>query len=174
MNSLHSPERYDRYLALKVPFLLMVILFYGIRHLFIVFLAYNPSPKFAEAFVFMQPLANPYFVLSDLPALLVFAAWTRRAPRAGKVFRWLWRRGQVLLTMSLLLQLILLLFFEGKGVWNAYFYDDRERLVIVSLGLNLLAFYLLWRLPLFGDVFADFPAVGETAGRAGSSWPEKR
>jgi hypothetical protein len=167
MESLYPPDHYDRYMALKVPFTLMLLLLYSVRHLFIIFLAYNPSPKFAEAFAFMQPLASPYFVLSDLPAMLVLAAWIRRAPQAGALMRRIWRRGRVLLTASLLLQFALLIILEGGGVWSAYFYGERERMVIVSLGLNLLAVYVLWRVPLFGDVFADFPPADAAAGSAG-------
>jgi hypothetical protein len=59
MDNIYPPDRYDRNLVLKVPFLLLVILLYGVRHLFIVFLAYNPSPKFAGVFAFLQPLASP-------------------------------------------------------------------------------------------------------------------
>lgn len=172
-DNFYPPDSYDRNLVLKVPFLLMVILLYSVRHLFIVFLAYNPSPKFAGAFAFMQPLASPYFMLTDLPAMLVLAAWIRRAPKAGDAIRWIWRHGQTLLTFSLLLQFALLVFLEGGGVWSAYFYGERERMVIVSLGLNLLALYFLWRFPLFGDVFADFPKSEATDGRAGPSRPGK-
>lgn len=169
MDNFYPPDNYDRNLVLKVPFLLMVILLYSVRHLFIVFLAYNPSPKFAGAFAFMQPLASPYFVLADLPAMLVLAAWIRRAPKAGNFVRWIWRHGQVLLSASLLPQFVLLIFLEGGGVWSAYFYDDRERLVIISLSLNLLVLYFLWRFPLFGDVFADFPKAEAADVRVESS-----
>jgi hypothetical protein len=168
MNGFYSPDRYDRYLTLKVPFTLMLIIFYGIRHLFIIFLAFNPSPKFGEAFAFLQPLASPYFVFSDLPAMLVMVAWIRRAPQAGGSIRWIWRRGRLLLSVSLLLQFMLLIFLEGGGVWSAYFYGERERMVIVSLGLNLLALYYLWRGAMVGDVFADFPSPEAAAGEAGS------
>lgn len=173
MDDFYTPDRYDRYLTLKVPLLLMLIQLFSVRHLFIVFLAYNPSPKFAGAFAFLQPLANPYFVLSDLPAMLVLTAWIRRGSKAGVFVRWIWRHGQVFLTVSLLLQFALMAFLEGGGVWSAYYYDDRERLVIVSLGLNLLALYLLWRFPLFGHVFADFPAEDAPDGRADASRPGK-
>lgn len=169
MDSFHAPERYDRYLTLKVPFSLMLVILFSVRHLFIIFLGYNPSPKFADSFAFLQPLANPYFVLSDLPALLVLAAWIRRAPKAGNFVRWIWRHGQVLLSASLLPQFVLLIFLEGGGVWSAYFYDDRERLVIISLSLNLLVLYFLWRFPLFGDVFADFPKAEAADVRVESS-----
>jgi len=162
MDSFYPPERYDHNLVLKVPFLLMVILLYSVRHLFIVFLAYNPNPKFAGMFGFLQPLASPYFVLADLPAMLVLAAWIRRAPQAGDAIRWIWRQGRTLLTVSLLLQFGLLVYLEGGGVWDAYFYGERERMAIVSMGLNLMSLYFLWRFALFGDVFADFPKAEGT------------
>lgn len=159
MNHDYPSQAYDRYLSLKVPFLLMVVILYAIRHLLIVFLAYNPSPKLGSAFAFLQPLAEPWFVAADLPALLVLLAWWQRRPEAKTLWRRVWRSGRVLLTASLLLQFALLAHVQGLELWESYYLTQAERLALVTLVLNLLLVYYLWRSPRVGDTFADFPAA---------------
>lgn len=131
---------------------------YTIRHMFIVFLAYNPSPKLGSAFAFLQPMAEPWFVAADLPALLVLLAWWQRRPGAAAFWRRTWHSGRILLTVSLLLQFALLAHAQGLELWASYYLTQGERLAIVTLGLNLLLIYYLWRSPRVGDTFADFPA----------------
>lgn len=151
-------------MALKVPPLLVFALLYAVRHLLIVFLAYNPSPKLGAAFAFLQPLAEPWFVAADLPALLVLLAWWQRRPEAKAFWRGIWRYGRVLLTISLLTQSALLAQAQGVNILQAYYLTQSERLAIVSLGLNLLCVYYLWRSPRVADTFADFPTAPRSVG----------
>jgi len=154
---------YDRHGSLKVSLPLLGVMLYAIRHLLIVFLAYNPSPRLGSAFAFLQPLAEPWFVAADLPALLVLLAWWQRRPEAKRFWRQVWHSGRALLTTSLLLQFVLLVHAQGLRLWEAYFLTQGERLAIVTLGVNLLLVYYLWRSPRVGDTFADFPAAGKAA-----------
>jgi hypothetical protein len=157
MERLYPLERYDRHFCLKAPFHLMLAMLYAARHIFIVLLAYSPNPRLASAFAFMQPLASPLYVLTDLPAILVLLAWSRRRPEAGLFWRRLWRHGRTLLTVSLGLHFAFLTYFQGAQAWHTHEYLDSSRLVLVSLGLDLLVVYYLWRIRVVGDVFADFP-----------------
>lgn len=157
MSPLYSSDNYDRHGCLTVTPLLIVTLLYAIRHLLIVFLAYNPSPKLGSAFAFLQPLAEPWFVAADLPALLVLLAWWQRRPEARALWRRIWRYGRVLLTTSLLLQFALLAHGQGMNLLESYYLSQGERLAIVTLVVNLLLVYYLWRSPRVADTFADFP-----------------
>lgn len=161
---LYAPDDYGRHGCLKPSALLIVTLLYAIRHLLIVFLAYNPSPRLGGAFAFLQPLAEPWFVAADLPALLVLLAWWQRRPEAKALWRGIWRYGRVLLTISLLAQTALLAHAQGMNILESYYLSQGERLAIVSLGLNLLLIYYLWRFPRVRDTFADFPAVPAASG----------
>ncbi|MBK6743681.1 MAG: DUF2919 family protein [Hydrogenophilales bacterium] len=157
-----TQERYPAHcysdnLCLKVPLLLVLAMLFSVRHLFIVFLAYNPSPKMAASFTYLQAFQSPWFVFSDLPALLVLIAWLKRLPESGVFWRGVWKRGRLLLTISLLIQFALLLWQQGQGLYQAYSFTDSQRFVIVNLGLDLLMIYYLWRFAIVGDVFADFP-----------------
>lgn len=160
----YPPEAYDRHGCLKVSVLLLGTMLYAIRHVLIVFLAYNPNPKLGSAFAFLQPLAEPWFVAADLPALLVLLAWWQRRPEAKTLWRGVWRYGRVLLTISLLLQFALLAHGQGMNILESYYLSQGERLAIVTLVLNLLLVYYLWRSPRVGDTFADFPAAPKTPG----------
>lgn len=160
---LYPPEAYDRQGCLKVSVLLLLTMLYAIRHMAIVFLAYNPSPRLNAAFAFLQPLAEPWFVAADLPALLVLLAWWQRRPEAKALWRRIWHSGRVLLTTSLLLQFVLLAHAQGLRLWESYYLTQGERLAIVTLVLNLLLVYYLWRSPRVGDTFAEFPAAAKTS-----------
>jgi len=159
----YPPQAYDGYHSLKAPVMLVATMLYAIRHLLIIFLAYNPSPRLGGAFAFLRPLAEPWFVAADLPALLVLLAWWQRRPEAKRFWRQVWHTGRALLTSSLLLQFMLLAHAQGLQLWESYFLTQGERLAIVSLVLNLLLIYYLWRSPRVADTFADFPAAGKTA-----------
>lgn len=157
MPSQYPPEAYDRYLSLKIPIHLIVAMLFSVRHLFIVFLAYNPSPKMAASFTYLQAFQSPWFVFSDLPALLVLIAWLKRLPETGTFWRSVWKHGRLLLTTSLMIQFALLLWQQGQGLSQAFSFTDAQRFVIVNMGLDLLIIYYLWRFAIVRDVFADFP-----------------
>ncbi len=144
-----------------VPILLLLAMLFSVRHLVIVFLAYNPSPKIAVAF--LQGFHSPLYLATDIPSLLVLCSWFRRLPKSGAFWRIIWRHGRALLTMSLSLQFGLLYMQHGQELWQAYSFTDSQRFVIVNLGLDLLVIYYLWRFTIVRDVFADFPSASPKA-----------
>lgn len=160
MKNHYSPECYDRFLVLKVPFHLILAMAFSIRHVFLVLLAYNPNPKIGESFNTLQPLAQPAFVLTDIPAMLVVAAWIMRTPGAKPFWRWVWKHGRELLTLSFVAHLLVLVYREGGGLLDAFVLMHREKLIIVSFVLDLMMIYYLWRLSIIRDVFDDFPGRG--------------
>lgn len=167
MDQHYPPDAYDRFLCLKVPFHLIFAMLFAIRHVFIVFLAYNPSPKMASSFAFLREFQTPIYVFADLPALLVLVAWLKRLPESGAIWRKVWHNGRLFLTLSLLLQFALVFVRQGHDIWQAYSYTDSQRFAIVNLGADLLVIYYLWRFAVIRDVFADFPTTqaGESADR---------
>lgn len=155
---IYPPEAYDRYLALKPPVLLLVVMAYCVLPLAFVLLAYNPSPKLRPMFEYLQHYASPLALLCGLPAALVWAALIKRLPAGGALWRGIWARGRVLLSLSLAGHFALLAVQRGGHLLGAYFLSDADRWVVVSLGVDALALYYLWRVARVGDVFADFPA----------------
>ena len=166
MPSTYSPNRYDQYLTLKVPVHLVLVMLYIVRHLLIVFLAFNPLPKLAGVFAFMQPLvSSPVVLLTDIPGFLVLFAWIKREPDAAPVWRRIWGNGRGLLTTALLAHFLFLALGQGADALHAFNYRYEARLVIVNLGVDLLLIYYLWRFAIIRDVFADFPVASEKEAR---------
>ncbi len=159
---IYSPDDYDINLALKPPFLLIVIMVYCVLPLVFILIAYNPSPKFQASFGYLQHYAGPISFLGCLPAALVLFAWTKRSPHAGKQWRHIWRWGKWLLSLSLLAHIFLLVSQRGLAIWNSFSMLDSDRLVIVNIGIDMLSLYYLWRIPRVTDVFADFPSAHPT------------
>jgi hypothetical protein len=163
MTRSYPPDRYDRNLLLKVPLPLILVLMYVARHFLIIFLAFNPLPKLAGVFAFMQPLVStPAIFLTDIPGFLVLVAWAKRKPGAGYLWRWIWNHGRELLTAALLAHFLILATTKGWDALSAFNYLHAARLVIVNLAVDLLLVYFLWRFPLVGDVFRDFPEDEDT------------
>jgi hypothetical protein len=156
-NQAYPPEFYDRNTVLKPPLLLILVMAYCTRPLLFVVLSFNPSPKLGPAFAYMQHYATPLSVLFALPAVLVIAAWLRRLPDASMYWRVIWRYGKALLSVSLFANFIFLIIQSGPEITNAYVLSNTARISLVSLGLDLLAFYYLWRVVLVTDVFSEFP-----------------
>lgn len=152
---LYGPESYNRYLTLKVPVLLIIVMIYAVRHILVVVLVYNP--KFLSAFLFMRGLFEPWYVVADLPALMVMAAWWQRRPNRKILWKRVWGIGRVLLTLSLALQLIMISIAGGMELIGVYYLDEGERIVIASMVLNLLAIYYIWRSTRVRDTFTEFP-----------------
>lgn len=158
MTRAYSPDHYNRNLVLKVPVPLALVMLYIVRHLFIIFLAFNPLPKLSAAFSALQPLvSSPAVLLTGVPGFLVLLAWAKREPSATPGWRWIWSRGRGLLTAALLAHFLVLAVIHGPDALKGFEYRYEARLVIVNLGVDLLLIYYLWRFSIVRDVFADFP-----------------
>ncbi|MCB1775985.1 MAG: DUF2919 family protein [Candidatus Competibacteraceae bacterium] len=151
-------DAYDQYLCLKPSVTMLLTMAYSVRHLFLVFLLYFPLIRSsADMALIRRLMATPLGVslgLADLPALFVIVAACYRQPEAAAVWRWLWRRGRMLLLATLALQGALLVGTQG------------ERLLIPGMESTVLVIYLIvqgWVLAYVGfsrrlvDVFQDFP-----------------
>jgi hypothetical protein len=128
-----------------------------------VFLAYNPSPRLGQAFSFLQGYQSVWFILTEIPAILVLVAWLKRIPDTGPFWRWIWHNGRYFLTATLLMQFALLASREWQGLRHAFSLTDSQRFVILNLGLDVLVLYYLWRFSVVRDVFADFPPTKTTS-----------
>ncbi|HNA28939.1 MAG TPA: DUF2919 family protein [Thiobacillaceae bacterium] len=155
---IYPPEAYDRYLALKPSPLLVLIMLYCARHPFFVLLAFNPSKKLGADLSFLQYYATPATLVFGLPALALIAAWSQRSPTALPLWRTIWRHGKTLLGASLVAHFAHLAYSAGPDIFYSYVLSDSSRLAVTNLGVDLLAFYYLWRSPRVSDVFADFPS----------------
>lgn len=157
-NFRYPPESYDRNLALKPSRVLIAVMGYCVLPMFLVILAFSPSPKLQASFSQFQNFSSPLSILCALPATLVLLAWGRRLPDSRAFWRRVWHSGRVLLSLSLTSHFLLTAYHSHTSILNSYALSSADRMLVVHMGLDLLALYYLWRSPRVGDVFADFPA----------------
>jgi hypothetical protein len=103
----YSLTSYDQYLCLKPSLMLWIACLYLSRALALPFFFGMASYAGSNT----ASLSQGVFHISDLPpavpAFLVLVALLTRSPSRGKLARWLWARGRLLLALSALLDLAL-------------------------------------------------------------------
>lgn len=159
MSNFYHPDSLDSYLCLKPPFVMKVAMIYAIRHMAMVFLVFSPISM--GDLSYLKAFLTPPYVASDVPGLLVVIAWALRHPGAHDVWRWIWRRGRILLTIGIALNLSLLTAFEVGNLFSVYFWGGREAVTVFSLILDAMVLLYLWRSKTVPEVFAEFPAPAE-------------
>jgi Protein of unknown function (DUF2919) len=112
-------HRYNRFDVLRVnPATIGAVLFLS-RHVltFLVLgIALSRAPASGrEAF---SGILEPIYMLSDIPALLVFLAMLARHPKTGRALRLVWRSGPLLLPGSTLIYLGLVIRQVGSDPAN--------------------------------------------------------
>lgn len=101
----YSLTSYDQYLCMKPPLMLWLTCLYLSRALTL--RLFSGLASYAGSHT--TALSQGLFTLSDMPpaapAFLVLIALITRSPSRGKLVRWLWARGRILLALSALLDL---------------------------------------------------------------------
>ena len=167
MNSSYNPDRYhpshfDDDMCLRPPLLLWLAAIYlaraallpiaiGIGHIA------NVDDK---AFVLLRSLWSPAGLVPALVALPVLYALFRRAPAAGRMTRWCWAHGRILLAVSAGIDAALtLLQFTGP--------TELGDQAVIAMGTGIADLYFLTYI-LFArrvrDAFTDFPPPRQAAG----------
>ena len=93
---------YDLDMRLKIPFLLWLIIIYGIRHGTFVAMTANVISLGLMPYSWMEMQSNYYLIACDVPALLVLIAAIYREPESWQLIRWIWQHGRALLLLSYL------------------------------------------------------------------------
>ena len=150
-----DPNAYNDDGLLRAPMPLVLVMVYQARYLLILPLAaltdFLGRGPMGAALGAGDPVLPPWVLLpASLPALAVIAAWARRQPKAGRMVRWLWRRGRGLLVAGAALDLALMVpVAVGGGL-------PVTAVILMALAGFYSLLYLIRsrRLPA---VFADFP-----------------
>ena len=150
-------RRYDEQLVLKVPPLLLLVMVFLVRHVFLVLLSF--LPRTGDAMTYLRDLVDPLFLLSDLPAALVLLAVLLRKAGSPAWLQTLWHKGQSLLTIAALLYIAILAVLLTRSVRPLV--QSINEAIILSVLLHVAIIFYLVRSTLIRDVFADFPADAE-------------
>jgi len=110
---------------------------------------------------FTHDYSTPALLLLCLPTLFVLAAAIRRshstAPKAGKVLRWSWRYGRVILLYAVLLEFSIIL---GQTLWGLKRFNE---IILLILYLDLMIAVFLLKSSRVKDIFAQFPLTDKEA-----------
>lgn len=147
----YSFRDYNEYYVLKVPFLLFLLNLYLFKHFLIFVLPLISQIPWLVQFAHQQ--FNLFLLLSSLPAVLVIISMSRRLPKTRSILiRWIWQQGRQLLLISLILELIIIIFFSILDFKN---FSEFSLMVIY---IDVISVIFLLKSQRVQDVFAEFPA----------------
>jgi len=155
----YSTFHYDENLLLKVPPLLWLSILYGIRHFFIVG-ATVLMPMDVVTIPWINFQTSPFFMLTDLPAVLVLLAIGHRIPNAISFMRWVWMHGRWLLVSSHMAGIALFTYVNKEVMTDPSSWGFPDGMLVVIIDSVFVGFLLLSE--RVRDVFKDFPSSTET------------
>ena len=145
----------DKHGSLRVPSVLWVALAVLCRYWILVAVVFASARRAPEVVRVLGDGFSWYFLLLEIPAILILLATARRRPEAGKLWRWLWRNGRILITCAVVAHL-------GATVWLLWSADVWRRwpeLFLASCNLfDLAVLTSVLRDPYYRQLFADFPS----------------
>lgn len=157
------PEMDERFLnvnrfgVLSIPAPLWLAMAFLGRHwlLLIVTLASRRSP---EAIQLASSSLSGAVLLLELPVLILAYAGFSRHPSAGKVLRFVWHNGGIILGVTAAVNLgLLALFLWHSDVWG------RPEILLASCGLLDIAIICgIYRSTYIQQVFLEFPALAQS------------
>ncbi|HSQ07924.1 MAG TPA: DUF2919 family protein [Chromatiaceae bacterium] len=153
MSLRYPPERYTDDLILCVPPVLWLVMLFLVRHLILLGITFLPT--MGREVEILRTLVRPWYLPADLLALPVLIAAARRRAEAGPVWRLVWPRGRVLLTLSALAYPILAL--GGLMASGRPLALGLDGMILGSTLASLAVVAYLWRSPLARDSFREFP-----------------
>ena len=107
----------------------------------------------------LAALLDPVLFFSDVPALVLLFVAGARLPKSGRLPRFLWRQGRLLLILSPLLYIVLLF-------WQQQFEFGKIDVVtwgLVALNVALMAYVI--KSSYMADLFMQFPSPDFDSGK---------
>lgn len=144
----------DKNGALRAPSVLWVALAVLCRYWILVVIVFASARRAPEVVRVLGEGFSWYFLLLEIPAILVLLACTRRRPEAGPEWRWIWRHARILITCAVAAHI-------GATVWLLWHADVWRRwpeLFLASCNLiDLAVLTSILRDDYYRQLFADFP-----------------
>lgn len=149
--------RYDHRGTLRLRFVDWAWLGFLARHLLFVIVLAVSSVRGQEGSVgaVFGSLVQPWFLIADVPAILLLNVAANRVPKAGMAARFVWRHGRWFVALSVALYAGLL---ARLGLDEATALDT---VAWASLGVSVAIALYAWFGRTPRDLFASFPARGQ-------------
>jgi hypothetical protein len=154
----YTPDDYNEYDVLKIPVSLIVSVLYALKHyIFVIALALGArrSPDLKEFLWGLE--TDAVTLLMMVPALAVGLAMMKRHPHASDIFRVIWKRGLLLLWLTLAADALVLgykLFLSTRGAGVVFYF---------LIFLDIWFIYYLYSTKIIRDVFREFPEPPDTS-----------
>ena len=143
-------SRYNHHGALRVNWVLWLVLLYMTRHTLVLALLVFASSRGQTPLGF-SALFEPVYMISDLPALALVLAMGARVPNAGKAARAVWRHGRQIILDSIAIYFVLFIWKH----WGAI--GQLDPILWGNIFVNLFIAGLVMRSRYLADLFNDFP-----------------
>lgn len=145
----------DKHGALRAPSVLWVALAVLCRYWILVVAVFVSARRAPDVVRVLGDGFSWYFLLLEIPAILVLLAMARRRHDAGEMWRWLWRNARLLITCAVLAHLGA----TGWLLWSADVWRRWPELFLASCNLIDLAILTsILRDDYYRQLFADFPS----------------
>lgn len=145
----------DKHGTLRVPAVLWVALAVLCRYWILVIVVFASARRSPDVVRVLGEGFSWYFLLLELPAMVLALAAARRAPTAWPLWRWIWRHALLIIACAVVAHL-------GATAWHLWSTDVWRRwpeLFLASANLFDLAILTsVLRDPYYRQLFADFPA----------------
>jgi hypothetical protein len=139
--------------------LLWLSILYGIRHFFIVGAA-KLMPVDVVTIPWINMQTSLYFMLTDLPAVLVLLAIGHRIPDGLNFMRWVWVHGRWLLIASYMAGIAVFVYVNKEIMLDPHSWDFMDGMLVILIDLAFVGYLI--SAELVRDVFNDFPDSTET------------
>jgi hypothetical protein len=148
--------RYNRYYVLKPNLLLLLIIAYLLKDIFIGLIVAASLVKARGGDVgALVSISSPRMMFGGIPIVALFYALLNRTPDAGRRIRWIWRNGKHMILASVLANSVLILLSRAQ-------LDSLAGMALVSfLFINIACVIYVYRSEIVSDVFAEFPSPRE-------------
>lgn len=149
--------RYNRYYVLKPNLLLLAIIAYLLKDVFIGLIVAASMFKARGGDVgALVSISSPRMMFGAIPAVALFYALVNRTPDAGPRIRWIWRNGKHMILASVIANSILILLSPTQ-------LGSLAGMVLVGfLLINVVIVIYVYRSEMVSDVLAEFPPPRET------------
>ncbi|ALG67060.1 DUF2919 family protein [Beggiatoa leptomitoformis] len=170
MDTKYSFDDYNEHQVLKIPFNLVVTTVYALKYIVVLFILpilLNFLPALTDAGKLIIPYisqfahkpANLAFILSSIPAFLIFIPMFKRVPNTPEQswIRRIWTKGRGLLLSSFIIDMSLMIIYLLLGVRQF----DGVMLAVLYIDSMLLLYVM--RSKRVRNVFEEFPAYEKKA-----------
>lgn len=155
-------SRYNKYDVLRPNWIFWLLTLFLCRHVFSLFLlAFSKSgvgskgggaSKDAIDLSNLFTLIDPYFIVSDVPALVLIYVLGARVPKSGASVRWLWARGRGLILLAIALYVATFAYTTVPNI------SDVDVVSLIVMVINIAVAGYVMRSKYLRDLFREFPS----------------